>query len=131
MRTKSAKEKPKKPNVKTKKPVNKKSSLFKFRRYKKLEGGKKRKAKHPKLIVDETETEYGFMGLTEESKSGHHSNLMLTKNPKRGDKREAYIRKELRYDNQDNFGKVLEDYNLSQADKQAIIKYIKKRKKKK
>ena len=49
MRTKSAKEKPKKPTVKTKKPVNKKSSLFKFRRYKKLEGGKKRKDKTPEI----------------------------------------------------------------------------------
>ena len=48
------------------------SSLFKFRRYKKVEGGKKKKAKHPKLIGDETNDEFGFMGLTESSKRWRH-----------------------------------------------------------
>lgn len=105
------------------------TSLFKFRRYKKKEGGKK--VKHPKLIVEENETEYGFMGFTEDSKSGHHKNIKLTTNPKKGDTRPAYIRKELRYDITDNFYDVLENYNLSEKDKQAIIEYLNKHKKKK
>lgn len=105
------------------------TSLFKFRRYKKKEG--KKKVKHPKLIVEENETEYGFMGFTEESKSGHHKNIELTQNPKKGDTRPAYIRKELRYDITENFSEVLEDYNLSEEDKKVIIEYLNKRKKKK
>lgn len=105
--------------------------LFKFRRYKKIEGGKNKKAKHPKLIVEQQKTTVGFMGLTEDSKSGHHKNIPLTSNPKKGDKRKAYIRKELRHDTLDNFGEILENYNLSEEDKKAVIAYIKKRKKKK
>lgn len=105
------------------------TSLFKFRRYKKKEG--KKKVKHPKLIVEENETEYGFMGFTEEPKSGHHKNIELTQNPKKGDTRPAYIRKELRYDITENFSEVLENYNLSEEDKKAIIEYLNKRKKKK
>lgn len=105
------------------------TSLFKFRRYKKKEG--KKKVKHPKLIVEENETEYGFMGFTEEPKSGHRKNIELTQNPKKGDTRPAYIRKELRYDITENFSEVLENYNLSEEDKKAIIEYLNKRKKKK
>ena len=58
----------------------KKSGLFKFRRYKKVEGGKSKKARHPKLIVEQEENTVGFMGLTESEKRGHHKNIELDKN---------------------------------------------------
>ncbi len=129
----------KKKNSKTPRKADKKNKtiekndgeLFNFRRYKKVEGGKKKKARHVKLIVDKTENEFGFMGLTESSKTGHHNNLPLTKNPKRNDNRKAYLRKEVRYDVTENFEEVLKDYHLTKKDKQAIIDFIKKRKKKK
>ena len=105
-------------------------NLYNFRRYKKIEGGKIKKAKHPKLIVDENQFDFGFMGLTESLKRGHHKNIELVKNPKKGDKRIAYIRNELRYDNKENFGSVLENYKLSNKDKQRIIEILKNRKKK-
>lgn len=105
--------------------------LFKFRRYKRLEGGKNKKKKHPKLIVEQEKNTVGFMGLTEESKSGHHKNIELKENPKTGDSRKAYIRKELRHDTIDNFGEILDKYHLSETDKKEIIKFIEKRKKKK
>lgn len=92
------------------KQSEKKGGLFKFRRYKKVEGGKGKKARHPKLIVEQEKDMVGFMGLTEEPKSGHHNNIPLTKNPKKRDKRKAYLRKELRRDKLDNFGEILEDY---------------------
>ena len=106
------------------------SSLFKFRKYKKVEGGKKKKGKHPKLIVDETNEEFGFMGLTESPKRGNHKNIPLSKNPKKGDKRPAYIRNELRYDKKSAFQEILKDYELSNKDIDKIIKYIEKHKKK-
>ena len=109
---------------------NKKGGLFKFRRYKKLEGGSK-KSKHPKLIVEQENDTLGFMGLTEDPKNGHHNNIPLTKNPKKKDKRKAYLRKELRRDKLENFGEILEDYNLSKTDKQAVIEFLEQRKKKK
>ena len=108
-----------------------KTGLFKFRRYKKEEGGKVKRAKHPKLIVDEKKDNYGFMGLTESQKRGHHRNLELKKNPQKGKTKTAYLRDEVRYDNKQNFGKILEDYNLSNEDKKAVLEYLKRRKKKK
>ncbi len=113
------------------KKVKVKTSLFKFRRYKKEEGGKVKRAKHPKLIVDEKKDNYGFMGLTESQKRGHHRNLELKKNPQKGKTKTAYLRDEVRYDNKQNFGKILEDYNLSNEDKKAVLQYLKRRKKKK
>lgn len=118
----------KKQQVKRKKA---KTSLFKFRRYKKEEGGKIKKAKHPKLIVDEKKDNYGFMGLTESPKRGHHKNLELSRNPQKGKTDKAYLRDEVRYDKKQNFGKILEGYNLSEEDKIAVLNYLKRRKKKK
>lgn len=61
---------------------SKNTGLFHFRRYKKEEG--KSKKRHPKLIVDEKVSSYGYMGLTENSKKGkHHRNIPLLKNPKK------------------------------------------------
>lgn len=104
--------------------------LFEFRRYKKVEGGKNNKARHPKLIVEKKKDELGFMGLTEAEKSGHHKNIELTKNPKKGDSRPAYVRKEVRYDSRENFSEVLKNYNLTKEDKKTIIEYLEKRKEK-
>lgn len=108
-----------------------KKQTFVFRRYKKKEGGSK-KSRHPKLIVEENDTDYGFMGLTKDSHSGHHANIPLKKNPQKGNPRKAYIRKELRYDNKDNFEKeILSDYKLSAEDKKIVLEYYQKHKKNK
>lgn len=109
----------------------KNSNLYKFRRYKKEEGGKIIKSKHPKLIVDENKVEYGFMGLTKSPKRGNHKNIELDNNPQKSKTEKSYIRNELRYDNKINFSEILKDYNLSDIDKFKIIKYLEKRKKNK
>ena len=106
-----------------------KNELFKFRRYKKFEGGANNKQQHPKLIVEVTEDEYGYMGLTESKKHGRTNNMPI-KNPKKGDKRKSYIRKEVRHDKKENFYEILKEYKLSKKDKKAIIKYLENRKKK-
>lgn len=106
-----------------------KNNLFNFRRYKKKEGDSKKR--HPKLIVDENNVNYGFMGLTEKRKKGkHHNNIPLIKNPKKGDSRPAYLRKKISYDIKENFGEILKDYNLSNKDKKDIIAYVNKKLKK-
>ena len=86
---------------------------------------------HPKLIVDENNQDntYGFMGLTEHKYNGHHLNIKLEKNPRRGDTREAYIRKELRKDKKNNFGGVLTNYELSEKDEEKVDDYLNKKKK--
>lgn len=100
-------------------------ALFNFRKHKKKEGGER----HPKLIVDETTNEYGFMGLTHSSKRGNHKNIALKQNPQKGQSKQSYIRKELRYDSKQNFGEVLKNYELSEEDKIYIIDYLKNKKK--
>ena len=107
-----------------------KNNLFTFRKYKKVEGGKVKKGKHPKLIVDENKSEFGFMGLTESPKRGHHKNIELSKNPEKGNTKPAFLRKELRYDSKENFYEILKDYNLTEKDKQAVLKFLDKIKKK-
>ena len=107
----------------------KKSKLFTFQRYKKIEGSDTKRAKHPKLIVDEEAEKYGYMGLTESEKQGNHKNIPLTKNPKKGDKRPAYLRQELRYDTKDSFVE-LENYHLAQEDKQTVLQWLAEKKKK-
>ena len=109
----------------------KRSNLFTFQKYNKAEGGKHKRAKHPKLIVEEEGKMFGYMGLTESDKQGHHKNIPLSKNPKKGDKRPAYIRKELRYDTSDNFQGILEDYKLTSKDKKEIRAWLNKKKNKK
>lgn len=109
----------------------KKGGLFKFRRYKKVEGGKGKKARHPKLIVEQEANTVGFMGLTESDKRGHHKNIELDKNPEQGNTNKAYLRKEVRYADLGEFGEILQNYNLSESDKAKVIKYLEKLKNKK
>jgi len=130
----AAQKKTKKPAVKPAKKSE--DSLFKFRRLDKVEGGKRKKAKHPKLIVDAKRHKFGYMGLTESRKRGHHSNLPLLKNPQKGKpdlvdgKPTAYIRKELLYAKKDMFTDILPDYNLHPKDKERVIDFLEKTKKK-
>lgn len=109
------------------------SDLFIFRRYKKRQGRKK--ARHPKLIVDESGGEYGFMGLTSSERKGkRHNNIELKKNPQFENgkrlKGKSYLRKKIEYDEKRRFGKALKDYRLSDEDRTFLIGYVKKRKKK-
>ena len=101
-----------------------------FRRYRKAEGGSK-KSKHPKLIVDETRDDFGFMGLTKSPKRGNHNNIPLKQNPQKGHTEKSYIRDELRYDKKQNFSERLKDYNITPEDEARILKYLERRKKKK
>ena len=105
-------------------------SSYHFRRYKKVEGGRKKRAKHPKLIVEQRGNQYGFMGLTESPKRGHHSNIPLQDNPQKGRTTPAYIREELRYDSVEHFSEILQDYQLSPRDVRRIEKILQKYKKK-
>lgn len=131
-KTLNTKKSPQKGERKTSKSSKKSDNdgLFKFRRYKKVEGSKKKKFKHPKLIVEKHNETVTFMGLTESAKRGHHKNIELEKNPQKGNLKKAYLRDELRHDNLANFGEILKDYNLSDKDRKKVIAYIKKLKEK-
>lgn len=100
-----------------------KDNLYIFRRYKKIEGNKA--VKHPKLIVDETNSDYGYMGLTSSRKSGHHFNVELKDNPEfikingisMRKSSTSYLRREIEYDKKNKFGELLYNYQLSDRDK--------------
>ncbi len=111
----------------------KKQYPYHFRRYKKTEGGKIKKAKHPKLIVGEDRSTYEYMGLTESPKRGHHNNIPLSKNPQKGKTHSSYLRHELRSDERKNFSEPLKDYNLSSEDRKTVNRILvdKRAKKKK
>ena len=104
-----------------------KKGLFKFRRYKIYEGPPNNRQQHPKLIIEETEAEYGFMGLTKHGKKGKSNNIPIA-NPQAGDTRNAYIRKEVRHDIKENFIEgILDNYELSRADIKKVKKYLRRR----
>lgn len=115
--------------VRNKKQIkNDTNKLYVFRRYKKPEG--KAQVKHPKLIVDADQKDFGFMGLTKSSKKGkHHRNIPLKKNPEKGNPNKAFLRRKIVYDNKDNFEAVLSNYNLSKEDREFVVDYVNKHKK--
>ena len=107
--------------------------MFEFRRYKIKQGSKQ--IKHPKLIVDENDIEYGFMGLTSCKYKGRgHKNLPLIENPKFYEGKRltynSYLRRKIEYDKKENFEEKLQDYSLSDIDKKLIKDYVSKKLKK-
>lgn len=103
--------------------------LYVFRKYKKKQGNKN--VKHPKLIVDSTDKEFGFMGLTTSpSKGKHHKNLKLKENPQNGNKSQSYLRRKIEYDQKEMFEEILKNYNLSEEDIKFIKTYVEKHKRK-
>lgn len=110
------------------------SKLFKFRKYKKKQG--KKNVKHPKLIVDDYNDEYGYMGLTSsKSKGKKHNNFELIDNPQfdgqgKRLKKKSYLRRKIDYDKKDMFGNVLMNYSLSDIDESRVKTFIKNKKKK-
>ena len=106
------------------------SNLFTFRRYKKDEGNSTKKSKHPKLIVDEENNEFGFMGITHKRKRGNHNNIPLNHNPNSTDPEDSYVRLELRYDKKKNFSEPINEYVLHESDLLKLIPYIEKLKRK-
>ena len=102
-----------------------------FRRLKYKEGPRKKKKRHPKLILSRHGNTYDYMGLTEEAKRGHHKNIPLERNPKPNDPRAAYVRTELLNRPVEDFEEILRDYHLSKNDKKKILEYVSKLKKKK
>ena len=103
--------------------------LYVFRKYRKKQG--KKNVKHAKLIVDSTNNEFGFMGLTTSPYKGkHHKNLKLKQNPQIGNKRQSYLRRKIEYDQKEMFEEILKNYNLSKEDINFIKTYVEKHKRK-
>lgn len=109
--------------------MKKEKEIFTFHRFKVKQGQKEEK--HPKLIVDYNDGFYGHMGLTKSPKKGkHHRNIPLKINPQKNNSKPAYLRKKIEYDAEQKFvEKPLKDYVLSKQDKNYIVEYVNKHKK--
>lgn len=97
---------------------------FRFLKYK--EGPQGNKRKHPKLILEREDNTYHYMGMTESPKRGRHANIKLSQNPKRGDERPAYIRREYLIRPTKDFQEERKDYRLAPEDYPRVMKEAEK-----
>ena len=100
----------------------KKSSLFTIR--------KKRKEKHPQIIVGADRTSFESVGLTHSKRSGKRSNIELFINPDKNDNRKAYLKKQIIRDFKFLFSKAFKNYQLSDEDIEELKKFLDEKKKK-
>lgn len=56
---------------------------------------KKKKEKHPQLIVGANRTSFKSMDITHSKKHGKHNNLELKANPDKCDDRKSYLKKDI------------------------------------
>jgi|GEM_PF-4948890 len=76
---------------------------------------------HPNYIFGETKADFYSYGITESEKyDSRHKNTPLDKNPKKGDKRPAYIHKKARHDRKGNYTSPYNDFSLGESDKKRI-----------
>ncbi len=107
--------------------MKKEKEIFTFHRFRKKQGGENKR--HPKLIVDYQNGEYGHMGLTEKKNKGKHHRNIPIKNPKQGDNSPSYLRRKIEYDSEDKFyNNSLSNYKLDNEDKLKLSEYVKKHK---
>ena len=90
---------------------------------------KRRKERHPPVIVGANRTSFKSMGITHSAKHGKRNNIKLKSNPNPSDKREAYLRKEIIKDFKFKFTKAFRNYKLSKEDIEELINYLEKKKK--
>ena len=98
-----------------------------FRRNKKRKLGNANKGAHPSLVVGQSKDgkSYINLGLTKNSKRGHHKNVQIH-NPQNWNKK-AYVRDDIRADSKEYLSIVLNDYKFCPEDIDKIWEIIKKR----
>lgn len=102
--------------------MNKKSSLFTVR--------KKKKERHPQVVVDANRTSFSTMGITHSSKKSKRNNYPLKFNPNKNDVRKAYLKRQVIKDFKFNFSKAFKNYALSNEDIEDLKRYLDTKKKK-
>ncbi len=103
--------------------MTKKSSLFTIR--------KKRKERHPQVIVGASRTTFDSIGLTHSKKDRRAFNIPLKQNPNTNDNRKAYVKKRIIRDFKFKFSKAFKNHKLSDEDIDELIKYFASKKKRK
>ena len=91
---------------------------------------KKRKEKHPQVVVGVTRTSFDTVSLTHSSKDRGKTNLPLPSNPDSDDERKAYVKKRIIRSFKFNFSKAFKNYQLSNEDIDVLIRFLESKKKK-
>ena len=97
-------------------------SLFSIRR--------KKKDKHPRIVVGANRTSFDSIGLTHSKKHGNRNNLKLKHNPNPSDSRQAYVDKRIVRDFKFRFSKAFKNYKLSDEVVEDLKKFLDRKKKK-
>ena len=91
---------------------------------------KKKKERHPQVIVGVTRTSFDSVDLTHSIKDGKRKNIQLKRNPNPNDNEKAYIKKRVLRDFKFRFSKAFKNYHLSNEDIDQIIEFLTEKKKK-
>lgn len=90
--------------------------------------GKEDKGSHPALAVGKNGKAIANIGITHKDKRGHHKNIPLSQNPNPKDKKQAYLRNDLQYDDEKHLRQLLTGYRkLTPKDQQKVLEIINKK----
>ena len=90
---------------------------------------KRKKSKHPQVIVEASRTKFKSMTLTHSKGKRRTKNIRLIKNPNSLDRRDSYVSKRVIEDFKFNFSKAFNNYQLSNEDIDRLIAYLESKKK--
>ena len=90
---------------------------------------KKKKTKHPQVIVGASKTRFSSLGLTHSKGDRKHRNKKLLSNPNPRDSRQAYVSRHIMEDFKFNYSKAFKNYSLSNEDIDELIEFLKSKKK--
>ena len=91
---------------------------------------KKKKERHPHIIIYANRVLFKALKLTHSSKSGKRNNIKLKKNPNSLDKRDSYASKRIIEDFKFRFSKAFKNYSLSNEDIEQLKSFLDRKKKK-
>ena len=91
---------------------------------------KKKKDKHPHLIVGANRTMFQSMGITHSKKHSYRNNIELKSNVNPNDNSKSYLRKEIITDYKFKYSKPFKNYRLSEEDVNSLLKVLENKKKK-
>lgn len=90
--------------------------------------GNQDKGSHPALAVGKNGKRIANLGISHNAKRGHHKNVPLSRNPNPKDKKKAYIRDDLQFDDEKHLKQLLAGYRkLTPKDQQKVLEIINKK----
>ena len=92
---------------------------------------RKRKEKHPQIIVGADRTKFKSVGLTHSKKDRGRNNYPLKSNPNVSDERQAYFKKRIIEDFKFRFSKEFKNFKLTNNDIESLKKFLDSKKQKK